>query len=939
MSNGNNKEIWAKSDKNNNITLKKHTKDIKKCFESLSTKLNNLINEDLKKCIDWAILFHDLGKVLPYFQIVILGNKGYEPFDVNKDMNIYHSLASALFINEEKLKENVGEQNIKYVFSAIAYHHWKNSLEDDLRYGAEKFGKLFSFSGKEKLIENIKKELNDLIDNNSKDIIKLDENKLEGLANGLSFSDYVIPPYQLYFLPKRLELNEDEKKIWILLSGFLQRCDHYASFYEEENNGDLKKIEIDNINYDQILKNVKEEIKKKIGIEDRDFEIWQEKKLSHNNKDNLILIAPTGCGKTEFAFLWSNGEKFFYTLPLRAAVEQIYERAKNIFGEDKAGLLHSDADVYLLKQNESMESIKVYEVAKQLSYPVIISTGDQFFPYGLRPPGYERIFATFSYSRLVVDEVQAYDPKAAAIVVKFIEHIVQMGGKFLLMTATLPEYVKKEIEERINIKIESLSTINLYEDERQKYENLKKHKLSFIPINNKKEGNKTDFTLSDDMINEIISQAQNKRVLVILNTVNQAESVYNKMESNCNNVFLLHSRLTFNERRKREFIMAGGKFQINNGKITILDHSININENYEKDNIKYNATNKQITIKIGDKDFTLNGEKKDGLFIFYGWFSNPNPFNENEGKILIATQVVEAALDIDADVLYTEICPMDALVQRMGRVLRRHRENFAMNENDEPNIYVFVFKEGYESGNGKVYDSELIEKTLILLDNPNHIFKSGSDKTEEKDNTEEDNNDKSNKKNKNRKTQTEEFKLEELKNIWGQKSTRSKRKNSENKSYTLFLSEYDKFLLVDKIYKNLEPTGKYLSNFYKTLDILDAGFMSDRKEEAQRMFREILNVSVIDESRKKEFIDKIKNLNENSTYTIFKKDIISEFVIQIPYYQLSKNKIGEAIDWVNKAKTEINNNEKLYNKLLRWCSDIYVIRLDSKTETTGGNII
>ena len=72
--------------------------------------------------------------------------------------------------------------------------------------------------------------------------------------------------------------------------------------------------------------------------------------------------------------------------------------------------------------------MRIYELAKNLSYPAIVSTGDQFFPYALRPPAYEKIFAKFSYSRLIIDEVQAYDPKAAAIVVKFIEHIVQMGG-------------------------------------------------------------------------------------------------------------------------------------------------------------------------------------------------------------------------------------------------------------------------------------------------------------------------------------------------------------------------------------------------------------------------------------------------------------------------------------------------------------------------------
>ena len=49
---------------------------------------------------------------------------------------------------------------------------------------------------------------------------------------------------------------------------------------------------------------------------------------------------------------------------------------------------------------------------------------------------------------------------------------------------------------------------------------------------------------------------------------------------------------------------------------------------------------------------------------------------KNEGGVLIATQVVEVSLDIDFDILYTENAPIDAIIQRAGRVNRkRQKEN------------------------------------------------------------------------------------------------------------------------------------------------------------------------------------------------------------------------------------------------------------------------
>lgn len=68
--------------------------------------------------------------------------------------------------------------------------------------------------------------------------------------------------------------------------------------------------------------------------------------------------------------------------------------------------------------------------------------------------------------------------------------------------------------------------------------------------------------------------------------------------------------------------------------------------------------------------------------------------NECPPRLLIATQVVEVSLDIDYDVLLTECAPIDALVQRAGRVNRARRPSKGRvvvhrHEGGSENVYGF----------------------------------------------------------------------------------------------------------------------------------------------------------------------------------------------------------------------------------------------------------
>lgn len=80
--------------------------------------------------------------------------------------------------------------------------------------------------------------------------------------------------------------------------------------------------------------------------------------------------------------------------------------------------------------------------------------------------------------------------------------------------------------------------------------------------------------------------------------------------------------------------------------------------------------------------------------------SKPEP-----GTIFVATQVVEVSLDISYDVLLTEVAPVDALVQRMGRVNRRGAK---------PPAPVVVYRQ-WSEGSQRVYGRELLEWSAKLL--------------------------------------------------------------------------------------------------------------------------------------------------------------------------------------------------------------------------------
>ena len=401
----------------------------------------------------------------------------------------------------------------------------------------------------------------------------------------------------------------------------------------------------------------------------------------------IIVEAPTGEGKTEAAFYAHlklqeklSHRGLYVGLPTQATGNQMFDRTKGFL--ERTAKRRVPVDLQLLHGSTLLKSeFQKIRVKLEEDTPDAPVVAGEWFTAKKRALLSEYGVGTIDQALLsvlnvkhnfvrmwglgnrvvVFDEVHAYDTYTSGLLERLLSWLRSLGSSVILMSATLPQEKRKEFIKAYGGNINSLSQsyprITFVSSKGEVKESGGFKVRSQAPVEI------CHLPLDLDIIAEkaIEEVWEGGCCLCVVNTVASAQNLYNLLKAKSGNTECLH-----------------------------LFHA------------RYPARRRK---ELEEKVLTLFGKNGD----------RPSK------AILVATQVVEQSLDLDFDVMFSELAPIDLLLQRAGR-LHRHKRSRPANHK-KPKFFVAGLAEELSalleklnsSGTGKVYEPYILLRSYGVL--------------------------------------------------------------------------------------------------------------------------------------------------------------------------------------------------------------------------------